>query len=346
MLMLREPPKDDNQLELFSAIFTDITTRDSRETMEVPFLSLSKRPRSEPIKYEADGVEVTVTAPAETGIANIWDWDLIMWLLSQLREAVDLGQTVSRQIRFSRWAYLKDVRRRVTGREYQRLEAAIKRLTSTTVETTIRAPAGSRTVIFHWIEHSDLVRDSQGKLSDAIVTLPKWLFEAVTDHRLVLSMHRDYFLLTGGFERWLYRFIRKGAGENPAGWKWKFRTLYGRSGTTQGFKFFAKEMHKIIDNSPLLNYELSKLEHEGEIYLHARIIPEKNDKKQQLVESPEVNFLQLKTKTYEAAKKIAPGLDIYALEQEWQEANERNKKTIKYPDKAFLSWLQVVAKSK
>ena len=53
---LREAPPNDNQLELFSAMFTDIATRDARETMEVPFLSLSKSPRFEPIRFESEGL--------------------------------------------------------------------------------------------------------------------------------------------------------------------------------------------------------------------------------------------------------------------------------------------------
>ena len=35
------------------------------------------------------GIEVTVSGGRPWGIANIWDWDLIMWLLAQLRQAID-----------------------------------------------------------------------------------------------------------------------------------------------------------------------------------------------------------------------------------------------------------------
>ena len=110
-MQLRRAPDDDAQLELFSALFTDITARDTREAMEVPFLSLSKQPRLKPIIYASNGVEVTVTGGDPWGIANIWDWDLIMWLVSQIRHGLDRGQQVSRRIRFHRHAFLKDARR-------------------------------------------------------------------------------------------------------------------------------------------------------------------------------------------------------------------------------------------
>jgi plasmid replication initiation protein len=118
----RKPPSSDMQLKLFSAIFTDIATRDTQETMEVPFLSLSKKPRFTPINYSSNGVKVIVSGGEPYGIANIWDWDLIMWLLSQIRHALDRGEPTSRKIRFSRRAFLKEARREVGGAQYERLE--------------------------------------------------------------------------------------------------------------------------------------------------------------------------------------------------------------------------------
>jgi len=216
-MVTRKPPPNDAQLELFSAIFTDIATRDMQDTMEVPFLSLSKKPRFQPIQYKGhDGVEITVTGGAPYGIANIWDWDLIMWLLSQIRQALDRGHTTSRKIRFHPHAFLKDARREAGGAQCRRLEDAITRLKNTSITTTLRSKHG-RTVMFSWLEYTDLDRDENGRLKNATVVLPEWLFEAVSDRKLILSLHNDYFLLTGGIERWLYRFIRKQAGSNVHG---------------------------------------------------------------------------------------------------------------------------------
>jgi plasmid replication initiation protein len=78
----------------------------------------------------------------------------------------------------------------------------------------------------------------------------------VSNCSLVLSLHRDYFLLTGGIERWLYRFVRKGAGRNRGGWRWRMRTLHERSGTTQDFKYFAREVRSIASAGKLLDYKL------------------------------------------------------------------------------------------
>ena len=323
-------------------MFTDIVSRETQDTMEVPFLSLSKSPRFTPIRYNANGVEVTVSGGEPHGIANIFDWDLIIWLLSQIREAKDLGKPVSRKIRFSRWNYLKDARRHTSGDEYRRLESAIARLKHTTVSTTIRAK-GRRTIMFNWLEFVDIERDDRGYLRDVTVVLPEWLFDAVCDHRLVLSLHRDYFLLKGGIERWLYRIVRKGAGDTT--WKWRVRTLYERSGTTRPYKYFAADLRKIVKRNDLLDYKLKIAEENGQQFLTAKRIREtaKATKPDIIAEEP-VRFLRLSTSAYEKAKAAAPGFDVYALEQDWRHFNEQKQTVVKNPDAAFIAFCKSHAK--
>ncbi|MFO1054982.1 MAG: replication initiator protein A [Planctomycetota bacterium] len=342
-MALREAPPQDNQLELFSAMFTDIATRDARETMEVPFLSLSKNPRFEPIRFESDNLSITVTGGEPYGIANIWDWDLVLWLLSQIRHSLDLGQPASRRVRFHRQQFLKDARRADGGASYARLEESIARLKNTTVVTTIRAK-GKRTTMFSWIEYAEIERDKQGRIAHAIVVLPEWIFEAISNKNLVLSLHRDYFLLTGGLERWLYRLIRKGAGRNSGGWKWRLRTLHERSGSTRDYKYFARDVREIVARGDLLGYSLRIEEERGETVLHA--VQAGEIQPSVVVDAPQpgesVAFLRLKSETYERAKSEAPGYDVYALEADWRAATQKNAVDLKSPDAAFLGWCRAV----
>jgi plasmid replication initiation protein len=338
----RKSSSSDVQLKLFSAIFTDIATRDVQETMEVPFLSLSKKPRFAPINYSSNGVKVIVSGGEPYGIANIWDWDLIMWLLSQIRQAIDTGEPTSRKIRFSRRAFLKEARREVGGAQYERLEKSIARLKNTTVTTTIRAPEG-KTVMFNWIEYVEIERDKDGYLQNVVVILPEWLFEAVCERQLILSIHKDYFLLTGGLERWLYRFIRKQAGSNPAGWNWKLRTLHKRSGSLQRYSDFVGYIRKIVNKKQLLDYQLEIYRKNNEYFLHAQRVLDPRNKTAEIISPRMVNFLSLKTVTYEKAKEIAPGYDIYALEEDWRRTTQNNGLKLQNPDAAFLAWCKKVA---
>lgn len=336
---LRKPPPGDEQLEIFSAVFTDIVSKDARETMELPFLSLSKRPRFKPIHYVSPrGMEVTVSGGEPYGIANIFDWDLIIWLLSQLRQAANCGQEISRKIRFSRWSYLKDARRHTSGDEYRRFEGAIKRLKNTTVTTTIRAQH-RRTVMFSWIEYAEIERDDKGNPRDITVVLPEWLFDSVCNKKLMLTIHRDYFLLTGGIERWLYRTIRKGAGKQPGGWQWKLSLLHEKSGTTQKYKYFARELRKIIKRGTLVDYQL-KLENGrcGQMLFARHVSASKSATPAAQLTKQSLHFLRLSTETYEKAKRVAPGHDIYGLEQQWLEYNWDKGTVIRQPDAAFIAF--------
>ncbi|PSN13345.1 replication protein A [filamentous cyanobacterium CCT1] len=341
-MALRKPPPQDGQLELFSAVFTDIVTRDIQDAMEVPFLSLSKKPRVAPIIYSGKGIEITVTGGAPYGIANIWDWDLIMWLLSQVREAIDKGQVVSRQVRFHRHAFLKSARRDAGGVQYKRLEDTIARLKNTNVVTTIRS-SERQTVMFSWLEYVHIDRDDHGRLRDVTVVLPEWLFEAVRDRSLILSLHPDYFLLTGGIERWLYRFIRKQAGNSTQGWKWRLETLYERSGSSQRPSDFATAIREIAKQGKLLDYELQIQKTSSQELLFARKEGPPTKAVPETLPLSQAQFLCLKTTTYEKAKQIAPGYDIYSLEDDWRQMTKKNEIQLKDPDAAFLAWCRKVA---
>jgi len=67
------------QLDLFVALIGDVPFRDEREAMSAPLVSLSKNRRTR-IEWEGpSGQKVLVTAPEDTGIATIWDYDVLLW---------------------------------------------------------------------------------------------------------------------------------------------------------------------------------------------------------------------------------------------------------------------------
>ena len=102
--------------------------------------------------------------------------------------------------------------RGVSARDYHRLKAALDRLQSTTVATSIRQPSERRRHRFSWINEWKERSDVHGRPEGLELILPDWFFSAVLDDALVLSIDRTYFDLTGGLERWLYRLMRKHAG--------------------------------------------------------------------------------------------------------------------------------------
>ena len=254
----RQPPRGDIQPDLFVATFADIPIRDQQDTMERPFFSLAKKPRLTPIKYQVGEVRVEVTANPNFGMATIWDADVLIWACTQLTEAIDRGQEPNRKIKFHHHNLLKAVRRSSSCRDYARLRAALERLTHTAVRTNIRSGATKKHASFHWLESwTESIDETAKETQGMTLTLPDWLYQGVIQKGGVLTIHEDYFLLTGGIERWLYRVARKHAGRQPQGWSFTMRQLYEKSGSLARFSDFALDIRKVAEQDTLPEYVAS-----------------------------------------------------------------------------------------
>jgi plasmid replication initiation protein len=260
----RTAPQGDEQLDFFSACYADIPIRDQRDTMERPFFSLAKKPRRTPIEYQVGDVFVRVSPNKDHGIATIWDADILIWAATQITEARDRGEKTSPKIRFHPHNLLKGIRRNTGGDQYEKLKDALRRLNATYVETNIRSPKsrkkdqGGFTWITTWGSHEE-----EGKPLAMTFTIADWLYQGIMEGGLILSIHEDYFLLTGGLERWLYRVARKHAGAQETGWQFTMRQLYEKSGSAARFSDFAIDIRKIVHADKLPEYAL-ELRRNGE----------------------------------------------------------------------------------
>ena len=244
------------QLDLFRALPGDFAPRDAQDLMAYPFFSLSKSHRVAPIDFVAGNVAIRVEAVPDHGMATIWDADILIWAASQIVEARDAGLRTSRLMAATPYEILRFIGRGTSLRDYQRLKAALDRLQSTTVSTTIRQPLEGRRHRFSWINEWKERTDSNGRPDGIEMIVPDWFYQAVLDDALVLTIDRAYFNLTGGLERWLYRIVRKHGGRQRRGWRFDFRHLHQKSGSLSPFKRFAFELRDIIRRQPLPGYTL------------------------------------------------------------------------------------------
>ena len=155
---------------------------------------------------------------------------------------------------------LRAIRRPIGGDHYKRIEDACRRLKSTYVETNV---GGGQTRDgdvekggFSWIDRWGSVK-KDGKIVSMTITLSDWFYEWVTATGGVLSIHEDYFLLTGGIERWLYRVARKHGGNQDMGWTLTMRQLYEKSGSAARLSDFALDIRKIVAADALPEYALT-----------------------------------------------------------------------------------------
>lgn len=247
-------PTSREQLDLFRALPGDMAPRDAQDLMAFPFFSLAKTPRIQPIDFRSGGVTVRVEGTVEHGLATIWDADILIWAASQLVEARDAGLRTSRLMRATPYEILTFIGRGTSVRDYQRLKAALDRLQSTSIATSIRETTGRRLHRFSWINEWKERADADGRPLGIELILPDWFYAGVMDEALVLTIDPAYFKLTGGIERWLYRLVRKHGGKQAQGWQFSFRHLYLKSGSMARFSDFACDIRRIAQRQALPGY--------------------------------------------------------------------------------------------
>ncbi|HBV8384432.1 TPA: replication initiator protein A [Citrobacter freundii] len=251
----QRPPQRE-QLDLFRALPGDMAPRDSQDLMAYPFFSLAKSRRTAPIDFRAGNVTIRVEGTREHGIATIWDADILIWAASQIVEAKDAGLPTSRLMRATPYEILRFIGRGKSLRDYQRLKAALDRLQSTTVATSIRETTGRRLHRFSWVNEWKELADARGTPLGIELILPDWFYAGVLDAALVLTIDPAYFRLTGGIERWLYRLVRKHGGKQEHGWQFDFQYLYRKSGSVARFYDFAADLRGLVARQALPGYVL------------------------------------------------------------------------------------------
>ncbi|SKA37469.1 replication initiator protein A [Consotaella salsifontis] len=245
------------QLDLFRALPGDLAPRDAQDLMAYPFFSLAKSKRLAPIDYRAGTIVIRVEAVPEHGMATIWDADVLIWAASQIVGARDAGLRPSRLMAATPYDILTFAGRGVSLRDYARLKAALDRLQSTTIATSIRQPAERRLHRFSWINEWKEKADAHGRPLGLELILPDWFYAAVLDDALVLTIDRAYFALTGGLERWLYRLVRKHGGRQQFGWSFDLPHLHAKSGSLSPLKHFAYDLREIVRRQRLPGYRLT-----------------------------------------------------------------------------------------
>ncbi|WP_295813526.1 replication initiator protein A [uncultured Nitratireductor sp.] len=245
-----------SRLDPFVVATGDAPPRDQRDLMERPFFSLGKRPRLKPILYKAADTEVQVFALPEYGMATIWDADVLIWAASQIVAAENNGIPTSRFFRFTPYQLLRAIGRPTGNHQYLLLKAALARLQSTVIATTIRNGMHWRRRQFSWINEWEEMTTRAGRVEGMEFVLPEWFYTSVVDRSLVLTIDPAYFRLTGGIERWLYRVARKHAGHQPEGWAFEIRHLHEKSGSLARPSDFALDLRCIATRQPLPGYRL------------------------------------------------------------------------------------------
>ena len=304
------------QLDFFIAPLADLGLRDQRDTMERPFFALSKSRKTSIVYTSPKGdVTVEVSPNVKHGMATIWDFDILIWAGSQVNAMIERGDRErleelqrSKTLYFQPADLLRAIDRNTGGKDREELRAALDRLASTYVKTNIRQHHQNRRRDggFTWLDAWDEETDTKtGHSRGMSITLSQWFLMGVLNQKMLLAMDADYFRLTGGYERWLYRIARKHAHGSPEGWTFTLTTLHKKSGSDQAKAHFKRDIKRVIARGPILGYGLEWIEGEKKEEPRLRIYPlAESDRIQQLAS---VHAQKRRTKDADAALMADPG---------------------------------------
>ena len=310
--------------DFFVCDFAGVAPKHDLASMEHPLFSLSTRPDRRILSYRHNAVSVTVT-PSVRGRATIFDADILIFCISQLMAGLNAGRAVSRTLTLTAHDLLLATGRETSGDSYRRLKEAFERLAGTRITTNIVTGDQEITKGFGLIEAWEIVRKTRGgRMVSVRITLSDWLYQAVLG-RSVLTLNRDYFGLRKPLERRIYELARKHCGRQRT-WRVSVETLLKKSGSTSPRRVFRAMVREIIKKDNLPDYRLE--EEPGDMIRVTR--------KDEVIATAEPGHV-LSPNALEAARRLAPGADIYALEAEWRATVPRPSRDA---NAAFLGWLR------
>jgi replication initiator protein A len=199
------------------------------------------------------------------------------------------------------------------------------------------------------------------------LTVSDWFYRGVTEDGGVLSIDPDYFSITGGRERWLYRVARKHAGGNGAnGFGITMPVLFDKSGAEGTYRRFKFEILRIIHRNDLPGFSLAvPSESDGEPLVHMvrreyvgegghqewkpnlkqppRARPTQPATEQSISDLPLLRPIirTLSERTIVSIRNECPGWDIYALQNDFDEWLDADPSRMpKDYEAAFQGWVR------
>lgn len=238
--------------------------RDMMETMEFPFLALSKN-RTKPILYQSkDGkTKVKISAHREHYVASIYDWDIIQLISCKMQEIINSGSDIPpRTLIIPRNEILRSLHKHNGKKQEKDLKESLARLKLTGIETTIRNENGRYDGGFGFLDSWGYTERED--IKEIRITLSQWLYDGICRKGSLLKVSQGYFDLTSGLKKFLYRTARKHVGNNNQ-WEFSVEKLYEKSASEQEFKKFKYDLKKAVSDNDIPDYFLELIEEKEKI---------------------------------------------------------------------------------
>lgn len=327
-------PDKHPQHDLFICDVADAVLKDMMQHLEHPFYSLSKTPDRKVRRYQHNDQWIEIT-PSVKGLATIYDKDILIYCISQIMAKMKRGEPVSKRVRINTRELLIFTNRGTSGREYANLLESLDRLEGTRIRTNIITGDEEQTNGFGLIDASAIRRKHglDGRLLWCDITLSDWVFSAIQAQE-VLTLHRDYFRLSKPLERRVYELARKHCGQQSS-WRVSLGVLLKKSGSQSPEWRFRKMVRELAASNHLPDYFV-----EYEDAADMVTFLNRGTVRGQGEQSSEPWDGVLDPDTFEKARKVAGGLDVYVLEQKWRAWVGKAKVNLRSPDRNFIDFCQ------
>ena len=316
--------------------------------------------------------------PSQTGVATIYDKEVLLYIASLLVAQMRRNETPSQDYAFTAHDFLRVIGGNRSARSYQRIQGALERLQGTQIATNIEAGGEGEDGYFSWLSEAKLSysKDSAGKkrLTAVKVRLCDWLYRALIKDQKILTYDLSYFSLSP-IERRLYEIARVHCGQQPA-FPIGLEKLQRKVGSEDRLAKFKAALREVAERQPLPEYDLAILETgdcDGARLVQAQGLNVSPSRRNPIVlftpkgraarGSARAEILPPCPQTAEMALADAPavrpepsgealtragalfpGYDKYAVLEEWRRWQE-TKEPARRPDAAFLAFFTTYARN-
>ena len=299
--------------DFFVCDIFDAAPKGDMASMEHPVFSISTKPDHRIRRYEQGDCYLEVK-PSADGLATVHDRDVLIYCISQVIAALNNGRQVSRTLRFQASDMLTATNRPTGGESYVRLKAALSRLAGTRIETNITTADIEVLDGFGLIDRFRVVRETRdGRMQEIEITLSDWVFNAIKEKE-VLTLHRDYFRLRKPLERRIYEIARKHCARKDE-WSISLTRLQEKCGSGSRLKEFRRLVGKIADedakHSHIPDYAITLNDDDKVTFRNRHTMPS-------ALPSSQFTMPLLDPEAIHDARSVAPGWDVYELEQRWR----------------------------
>ncbi len=233
-----------------------------RHIMEFPFFDLSRRARRKRLSYNDPerGITIDIKAVEGSGIATIYDKDMIVYVASLIVQDLAKGGEPRRELQFSANDFFRVAGRDRSKRSYSNLENTVERLKGTLIKTNIETGGEGIDGWFNWFDSGTALQYARDKVTGEKrlkmirVVLCEWLFRAILRDGKMLEYCDAYFSLRP-IERRLYDLARVHC-EDEAQWTIQLEPLRQLTGSDSELAKFRAQLATISEGDRLPDYAI------------------------------------------------------------------------------------------